>query len=227
MALFCLKVWGDYACYTRPEMKVERVSYEVITPSAARAIFESIFWKPPICWQIEKIEVLKPIQWLTVRRNEVSDVVPAGAVKSAMKSGKSGNSGPLGLFVEEKRQQRASLILKDVAYRLHARMVVNPHLLEGEDTPGKYYAMFERRAKAGQVFHRPYLGCREFAADYTWVDLASTHLEPPIAESRDLSWMLYDLDYTNPQAPHPMFFQAKIENGVIAVPAQNSEEVRG
>lgn len=233
MTTFCIKVWGDYACYSRPEMKVERVSYPVITPSAARAIFESVFWKPPVFWQIEKIEVLKPIQWLSVRRNEVSDVVPAGAVKSAMKSikneknAKSGNAGPLALYVEDRRQQRASLILKDVAYRLHARMLIQPELLGEDETPAKYYAMFERRAKAGQVFHRPYLGCREFAAHYAWVDPADETQEPPIAESRDLSWMLYDLDYSSPQSPSPLFFQARMDNGVIAVPNRNSEEVRG
>jgi CRISPR-associated protein Cas5d len=227
MTLFCLKVWGDYACYTRPEMKVERVSYDVITPSAARAVFESIFWKPPVRWQIEKIEVLEPIQWLSVRRNEVSDVVPAGAVKSAMKRGKSGATGPLALYVEDHRQQRASLILKEVAYRLHARMVINPELLGADENPGKYYAMFERRAKAGQVFHRPYLGCREFAANYSWVDLAAENQEPALQESRDLNWMLYDLDYANPQSPQPLFFQAQMDNGVIMVPNRNSEAVRG
>jgi CRISPR-associated protein Cas5d len=199
----------------------------VITPSAARAIFESVFWKPPVAWQIKKIEVLKPIQWLTVRRNEVSDVLPVGAIKSAIKSGKSNSSGPLALYVEEKRQQRASLVLKDVAYRLYAQMNINLALLEENDTPGKYYAMFERRAKAGQTFHRPYLGCREFAANYSWVDMNQKDLEPAISKSQDLSWMLYDLDYTNPQSPQPLFYQAKMDNGVIVVPARNSEEVRG
>lgn len=223
MTVFCLKVWGDYACYTRPEMKVERVSYDVITPSAARAVFESVFWKPPIRWQIEKIEVLKPIQWLTVRRNEVSDVIPSGAVRSAIKN----SSGKLGLYIEEKRQQRASLILKEVAYRVHARMVLNPQMMGEDETPGKYYAMFERRAKAGQVFHRPYLGCREFAANVAWVDQASANQEPSISESRDLNWMLYDLDYTNPESPQPLFFQAQMENGVIKVPNRSSQEVRG
>jgi CRISPR-associated protein Cas5d len=223
MTKFCLEIAGDYACFTRPEMKVERVSYEVMTPSCARAIFEAIFWKPPVDWQIEKIDVLNPLEWLTVRRNEVSDVVPAGAVKSAMKSG----SGNLGLYIEEKRQQRASLILKDVKYRVHARMNLLPEHMPLDDTPGKYYAMFERRAKAGQTFHQPYFGCREFAAHFKWVDPADDSLAAPISENRDLNWMLYDMDYANPASPQPLFFKAVMTNGTIHVPMRHSEEVRG
>ncbi|MGB3916840.1 MAG: type I-C CRISPR-associated protein Cas5c, partial [Thiothrix litoralis] len=152
MQTFCLEVSGDFACFTRPEMKVERVSYDVITPSAARAVFEAIFWKPAIRWHIRRIEVLKPIRWINLRRNEVSGVVPAGAVKSAMKQGK----GNLGMYVEEDRQQRAGLFLRDVRYRLHAEFEMlnnNP-----ENNPLKFAEMFKRRASKGQCFNQPYLG---------------------------------------------------------------------
>jgi CRISPR-associated protein Cas5d len=223
MSQFCLRVGGEFACFTRPEMKVERVSYDVITPSAARAIFEAIFWKPPVAWEITKIEVLKPIQSFNVRRNEVSEVISTGTAKSAMKQG----SGKLGLYIEDYRQQRAALILKDVAYRLHARLAIRQELLPEGETVGKYYAMFERRAKNGQVFHRPYLGCREFAAQVAWSTPDDMAKEPPIDESRELGWMLYDLDYTEPLNPKPLFYKPQLERGVIHVPSRHSEEVRG
>ena len=166
---FCLEVKGDYACFTRPEMKVERVSYDVITPSAARAIFEAIFWKPAIRWRIRKIEVLNPFTWVSVRRNEVGMVA-------------SERSG--GIFIEDARQQRAALFLRDVAYRLHAELefipfaerstvirpvpqaLQDPYEVEEfrkDENPGKYYGIFERRARKGQCFNQPYLGCREFS----------------------------------------------------------------
>ena len=203
---FCLEVEGPYACFTRPEMKVERVSYDVITPSSARSIFDAILWKPAICWQVKRIEVLAPIRWVSVRRNEV---------------GKTASPRSNGIFVEDDRQQRAGLFLRDVKYRLHAEFVfippekrgkvLNPvpdYLLDLEEaeeyrkpearkdeTEAKYAAMFERRAKKGQCFNQPYLGCREFSAAFR---LADPQAEPakPIPETRDLGWMLYDLDYT-------------------------------
>lgn len=230
---FCLEVSGPYACFTRPEMKVERVSYDVITPSAARAVFDAILWKPAIYWCVKRIEVLRPIKWISVRRNEV------GAVASPRKAG---------IFVEDERQQRAGLFLRDVRYRLFAEFdfippemrgkVHNPvpeylHDLEElsivrqDEKPAKYAAMFERRAKKGQCFHQPYLGCREFAAKFRLVD---SQAEPaiPIPETRDLGWMLYDLDYKDTADPKPLFFRAKVESGVITVPDRhNREEVRG
>ncbi len=190
MNSFCLEVSGDFACFTRPEMKVERVSYDVITPSAARAIFEAILWKPAIRWHIRKIEVLKPIRWINLRRNEVSGVVPAGAVKSAMKQGK----GNLGMYVEEDRQQRAGLFLRDVRYRLHAEFEMldnNP-----ENNPVKFAEMFKRRASKGQCFNQPYLGTREFSCDFRLVE-AETVLAQPLAETRELGWMLYDMDFAD------------------------------
>ncbi len=232
---FCLEVSGPYACFTRPEMKVERVSYDVITPSAARAIFEAILWKPAIRWHVRKIGVLAPIRWISVRRNEV---------------GKVASPQSAGIFIEDDRQQRAGLFLRDVKYRLHAAFefippdqrgkVTNPvpewlvDKAEAEaltqpdvrpdETEAKYAAMFERRAKKGQCFHQPYLGCREFAAAFRLVD---PRAEPatPIAETRDLGWMLYDLDYANAANIKPEFFRAVMENGVIDTD-RNAVEVR-
>lgn len=227
---FCLEVSGPYACFTRPEMKVERVSYDVITPSAARAIYDAILWKPAIRWQIKRIEVLAPIRWISVRRNEVGKVATP---RSA------------GIFIEDDRQQRAGLLLRDVKYRLFAEFefiaperrgkVSNPvpewlvdpvEVAEAraDETEAKYAAMFERRAKRGQCFHHPYLGCREFAADVRPVD---TRAEPatPIPETRDLGWMLYDLDFTGTE-PKPEFFRAEMRNGVI-ITDRKHVEVRG
>lgn len=233
---FCLEVSGDYACFTRPEMKVERVSYDVMTPSAARAVFDAILWKPAIYWQVKKIEIFAPIRWISVRRNEVSKV-------ASLKSN--------GIFIEVDRQQRAGLFLRDVKYRLHAEFVFIPPEKRGsvinpvpewlidkdeindlkksdvrkDETEAKYAAMFERRARKGQHFHHPYLGCREFAAKVSLVDPANAP-ETPIPETRDLGWMLYDLDYSDPKDIKPMFFRARIENGVIFVPPPDSKEVR-
>lgn len=235
---FCLEVDGPYACFTRPEMKVERVSYDVITPSAARAIFEAILWKPAIIWRMKRIEVLAPIRWISVRRNEV---------------GKVASPRSEGIFIEDDRQQRAGLFLRDVKYRLHAQFdfippekrsrTINPvpdYLIDEEEavelqkadikpdeTEAKYAAMFERRAKKGQHFHQPYLGCREFAAQVRLVE-PRTESAVPIGETRDLGWMLYDLDYANPTDPKPLFFRPELKNGVITIPDRNNaEEVRG
>jgi CRISPR-associated protein Cas5d len=218
----CLKVWGDFACFTRPEMKVERVSYDVITPSAARAVFEAILWKPEIRWTVTKIEVLRPIRWISVRRNEV------GSIASETTAKQSG-----GLYIEDHRQQRAGLFLRDVAYRLHARFDVvdgSKHIhrypeLRGRfpsepehdqpDNPAKYLAMFQRRARKGQCFNQPYLGCREFSAHFELVEepQAAAVNEPPIPHSQDFGWMLHDIDFANGMKPG--FFRAQMKNGVI------------
>ena len=216
---FCLEVRGDFACFTRPEMKVERVSYDVITPSAARAIFEAVLWKPAMRWQVRRIEVLAPIRWINLRRNEVAGVISTRNVTSAMRTG----SGDLGLCIEDERQQRAGLFLRDVAYRLHAALVLHPDAPPAEPLI-KYEEMFARRASKGQCVNQPYLGCREFAAAFRLVtDLSA---EPqPIAESRDLGFMLHDLDFTDPTDPQPRFFRARITEGVIDVPELNGTEV--
>jgi CRISPR-associated protein Cas5d len=218
---YCLELSGDFACFTRPEMKVERVSYDVITPSAARACFEAILWKPAIRWHIRQIDVLKPINWINLRRNEVGSVISTRNVEAAMKGG----SAILGLNIEDERQQRAGLFLRDVAYRVHADL----EFLTGRDTnanANKYYEMFDRRASRGQCVNQPYLGCREFAAYFRLVTDIAT--EPPaIAETRELGFMLQDLDFNKPSDPTPRFFRAQLKNGVVMVPAWDSEEVRG
>ncbi len=194
---FCLEVSGPYACFTRPEMKVERVSYDVITPSAARAIFDAILWKPAIRWRVQRIEVLAPIRWVSVRRNEV------GKVASPRSDG---------IFIEDDRQQRAGLFLRDVKYRLHAEFAMTDKA-GPDDSEAKFAEMFRRRASAGQCFNQPYLGCREFSAAFRLVDPVA---EPatPIPDTRDLGWMLYDLDFTGKE-PQPQFFRAQLEQGVI------------
>jgi len=218
---FCLEVSGEFACFTRPEMKVERVSYDVITPSAARAIFEAILWKPAIEWQVTQIDVLSPIKWMNLRRNEVESIVSARTAKTAMKEG----YGHLGIYVDEQRQQRASLLLKDVRYRIYAQFSMT-NKAGAEDSAAKFADMFRRRAEKGQCFNQPYLGCREFTCDFTLVN-EDTDSITPIAETRDLGFMLYDLDYSNPSAPNPLFFRAQMESGIITVPSRNSQEVRG
>ena len=221
MKNYCLEVSGDFACFTRPEMKVERVSYDIITPSAARAVFEAILWKPAIRWRVRKIEVLKPIRWISLRRNEVGAVVPVGSVKTAMNKG----AGDLALYVEDERQQRAGLFLRDVAYRVHADLDVQADA-GANNPPAKFWEMFERRAAKGQCVNQPYLGCREFACAFRLIDDASN--EPPaIAETRDLGWMLHDLDFTDAVDPKPRFFRAGLKGGVLAVPDAESPEVRG
>lgn len=224
---FCLEVSGPFACFTRPEMKVERVSYDVMTPSAARAVFEAVLWKPAIRWRVHRIEVLKPIRWINLRRNEVSAVVSTRNVQQAMTAG----SGALGLYIEDERQQRAGYFLRDVAYRIHAELSLAPARAGGEPLM-KYTEMFARRASKGQCVNQPYLGCREFAADFRLVDAdanaAAPGTEPPappINDTRELGWMLHDLDFTNPADPQPRFFNAKMVSGVIEVPP--FEEARG
>jgi CRISPR-associated protein Cas5d len=234
MNSYCLEISGDYACFTRPEMKVERVSYDVMTPSAARAVFEAILWKPLIRWQVRRIEVLRPIRWMSLRRNELSGVLSEAKVKSAMNAG----WGELAQYIEEERQQRAGLFLRDVAYRVHADLEVKPEA--GPDNPPiKYREMFKRRAGKGQCVNQPYLGCREFAARFRliedpaaepadWPDLDEwSRAELGFGQARELGYMLYDLDFTDPADPKPLFFRAKLENGVVAVPDSDSEEVRG
>jgi CRISPR-associated protein Cas5d len=205
---FRLKVSGENACFTRPEMKVERVSYEVMTPSAARGILEAILWKPAIKWSILQIDVLNPIKWESVRRNEVGMVVPAGSVKTAMKRG----TGDLGLYVEEQRQQRAGLFLRDVAYVIHAEFEMTEQA-GAEDSVTKFEQMFIRRASQGQCFHRPYFGCREFPVDFEFIPKETENL-PTIGITKDLGWMLYDLNYSG-EEPMPQFFHAQMTAGKI------------
>lgn len=241
---WCLEVWGDYACFTRPEMKVERVSYDVITPSAARAIFESILWKPNIKWNITRVEVLNPVKWTSVRRNEVGQLATSPTAKQM--AGETPLS--MGIYIEKARQQKAGLFLKDVRYRLHGYFDFLPGrnnhnnpseknqnqsgsapsntALLKDEKPAKYAAMFERRAKKGQCFHRPYLGCREFACNFKLLEAESKKTEP-IKESLDLGFMLYDMDFSkNPCNPQPLFFRAIMTEGTINTDRREIE-VRG
>lgn len=215
----CLRVWGDAACFTRPEMKVERVSYDVMTPSAARGVLEAVLWKPAIRWEVMRIDVLKPIRWTSVRRNEVSAVASARLAAQAMKAGR----GRLGMYVEDVRRQRAGLLLKDVDYLVHARFQLTGRA-GPDETAQKFAEMFRRRAQKGQCFNQPYLGCREFSCAFAWVDPAGP-LPEPIAESRDLGWMLHDLDFSGDE-PTPRFFKAALADGSVHVPAWDSAEVK-
>jgi CRISPR-associated protein Cas5d len=221
---FCLEISGDFACFTRPEMKVERVSYEIITPSAVRAVFESILWKPAIRWQPERIEVLAPIRWTTIRRNEVGSKLSAANVKSTMQR----VAGVVALYVEEERQQRASLLLRDVRYRITASFSMTGRAGAEENTQ-KFAEMFVRRAEKGQCINQPYLGCREFACDFRLVELGEEAATIPVElrEERDLGWMLYDLDFRDAASPQPRFFQAHMQDGVVNIPSWDSAEVRG
>jgi len=252
-----LRVWGPLACFTRPEMKAERVSYDVLTPSAARGILEAIYWKPQIRWVIDRIHVLRPIRFTSLRRNEVGSRVPVKGAAGALAAMESG-AGRLGLYVEEDRQQRASLLLRDVEYVIEAHFDVLDATEAGgkglspSQAAAKHLDQFNRRARSGQCFQRPCLGCREFACDFALIEtpaelksLASTTGgagEPfygTDAATRDLGFMLHDLEYV-PDAEGAIieggtgrrvsasarFFRANMVRGVIDVPALRSPEVR-
>ena len=225
MKRYCLELTGDFACFTRPEMKVERVSYDVMTPSAARACFEAILWKPAIRWHIRRIEVLKPIRWINLRRNEVASVVSTRNVETAMKNG----TGILGLNIEDDRQQRAGLFLRDVAYRVHADL---EFLTEHDSSAhaNKYFEMFERRASRGQCVNQPYLGCREFPSYFRLIEPGEPP-ESPFPLDQDLGWILYDVfDLSRPGTPHDSpdvsLFCAVVRKGVLDVPEYESPKVR-
>jgi CRISPR-associated protein Cas5d len=213
-----IRCWGELACFTRPEMKVERVSYDVITPSAARGIIEAIYWKPEIDWIIDKLRVLRPICFTSMRRNEVGTKINANAAATVMRAG----SGDLGLFIEVERQQRAALLLRDVAYVIEAHF----EIISGEQNEAKHLDSFNRRARSGQCFSRPYLGCREFPADFELIENeeAIPPCDPSLMGTRDLGWMLHDIDFTRDRQPR--FFHAVMSDGIITVPPFNSTEVR-
>lgn len=210
-----LRVWGDYACFTRPEMKVERVSYDVITPSAARGILEAIYWKPSIVWVVDRLHVLNPIKFDNIRRNELASKLALGTVRKAMNDG----SSAVQVFIEDDRQQRAALVLRDVAYVIEAHFAFT----SGEDNnPVKHKEMFERRAAKGQCFHHPYFGCREFPVHF---DLVEEVVPPSVHKGeKDLGWMLHDVDFGNNMEAR--FFRALMRDGIIDVPPFNGEEVK-
>ncbi len=227
-----LEISGDYALFSRPEMKVERVSYDVITPSAARGVLEAIYWKPQIRWVIDRIHVLNPIRFTNVRRNEISTKIPikgAAGVNAAMKSG----SGSLGIAVDEHRQQRASLLLIDVRYVIEAHFEIldsrferDGPKLSAKDNAGKHLDMFNRRARSGQFFHQPYLGCREFPAQFELIEDGSAIPEPheSLRGERDLGFLLHDIEFDQDRrtkkvkSTTPHFFRAIMRDGVIDIP---------
>jgi len=214
-----LHVWGERACFTRPEMKVERVSYDVMTPSAARGVLEAIYWKPAIRWLVDRIHVLRPIRFQSFRRNEVGAVASGRLAKSAMERG---DVNGLGLVVEENRQQRATLLLADVAYVIEAHFELTPRA-GTDDQPAKHAAMFERRAEKGQCFHRPCLGAREFPADFALLAEGAPlppNTLPDADRGRDLGWMLHDIDFNaDGTAKRSNFFRARLTDGVLDVRA--------
>jgi CRISPR-associated protein Cas5d len=209
-----LKVWGDYACFTRPEMKVERVSYDVMTPSAARGILEAIYWKPAISWVIDRIHVLNPIRFDNIRRNELSGKIPIRNVTTAMKDGCS----PVEVFIEEDRQQRAALVLRDVAYVIEAHFEFSG---AEDNNPAKHKEIFDRRASKGQHFHQPYLGCREFPAHFE----PAEDMPPSFHKGeKDLGWMLRDIDFE--KGMEAKFFRPIMHNGTIDVTPWGGKEVK-
>lgn len=203
-----LRVWGDYALFTRPEMKVERVSYEVMTPSAARGILEAILWKPAIKWNILQIDVLNPIKWESVRRNEVGKK----ATKPSAAAMRGEEVSPLGLYIEKERQQRAGLFLRDVSYVIHFEFEMTKKA-GSDDSVAKFTEMFIRRASKGACFHRPYFGCREFPVDFEFIPKEADEL-PTLGKTKDLGWMLYDMDYSGSDIM-PKFFHAEMNDGII------------
>ncbi|WP_334193999.1 type I-C CRISPR-associated protein Cas5c [Pararhodobacter sp.] len=225
-----LLVWGQHALFTRPELKVERVSYDVMTPSAARGILEAIHWKPSIRWVIDRIHVLEPIRFQSIRRNEVGHKAPAGTIKSAMKRG---DLGGVQLLVDEDRQQRASTVLVAPRYVLEAHFILTPRA-DASDSEGKHLDVFNRRAARGQCFHQPCLGTREFAAHFELIAPdAPLPARNPQAETsdlgfgapRDLGYMLWDIDHAAPGRPS-LLFRATLRDGVMEVPPPGSPEVK-
>jgi CRISPR-associated protein Cas5d len=203
-----LKVWGDYACFTRPEMKVERVSYDVMTPSAARGILEAIYWKPAIVWEIDRIHVMKQVRFDNIRRNEVLGKIPLAPVKSAFQ----GKEAVLFKDPNDERVQRASLVLRDVCYYIEAHF--NPTGKGSlEDTVEKHYNVALRRMRKGQCFHHPYFGCREFPVQFEFVE--GEIPQSTLTGKKDLGLMLWDIDFAKDMTP--VFFRAEMNDGVIDV----------
>jgi CRISPR-associated protein Cas5d len=238
-----IHISGEFACFTRPEMKAERVSYDVITPSAARGVLEAIYWKPQIRWVIDRIQVLSPIRFTNIRRNEVAH--KASAPTAAAMRGEA--VAQMGVLIEEARQQRASTLLRDVTYVVEAHFEIlvrrfergGPELPE-KDCEGKHLDMFNRRARAGQCFHQPYLGCREFPARFTLIEDEGAIPEstlPLEQQNRPLGWMLHDIAFQPSSKKEkesfltgrgkwvraePRFFNAELKNGIIEIPPFNT-----
>lgn len=214
-----VEVWGDYALFSRPEMKVERVSYDVMTPSAARGLLESIYWHPGMKWKVDRIRVCAPIRFTNIRRNEVKDIVSASKARTVMERG-----GEMYLATPDSIQQRAAMVLRDVHYVIDAHFDMTMRA-SVTDNPGKFQDIMRRRVEKGQFYHQPCFGVREFPAHFR----PCTEL-PPCPEElkgeKDLGWMLLDLDYSDKENITPRFFRAVLKDGVLDVPPMHSEEAR-
>ena len=212
-----VEVWGDYACFSRPELKTERMSYDVMTPSAARGLLEAIYWHPGLRWVIDRIYVMQPIRFTGIRRNEVKSKISADNVRSAMSGGKQ----EVYLCTSEDIQQRAATVLQDVRYVIEAHFVMTDQAAPS-DNAGKFCDIMRRRLGKGQCYHQPCFGVREFPAQFR---LWPGGEIPTTGETRDMGLMLYDMDYSDLRNITPMFFRAALENGVLNVPAPESPEV--
>lgn len=214
-----VEVWGDYALFSRPEMKTERVSYDVMTPSAARGLLEAVMWHPGMKWVVDRIHVCAPIRLTNIRRNEVKDTVNARNAKAVMERG-----GELYLATPSSIQQRAAMVLRDVHYVIDAHFDMTMRA-SPTDNPGKFQEMTQRRLEKGQFYHQPCFGVREFPASFKLCESP-----PPCPEElkgeRDLGWMLLDLDYSDPANITPHFFRAVLHDGILEVPPMHSKEAR-
>lgn len=213
-----MRVWGDYALFSRPEMKVERCSYDVMPPSAARGILEAIYWHPGLRWVVDKIYVRKPIQFTSIRRNELKNKILASNVLSVME----GADKPLYLCGKDEIVQRASILLRDVEYVIEAHFEMTEKANE-TDNSGKFKDIIMRRLRRGQCYHTPYFGCREFPVNFELYERDEVATDYALGE-RDLGYMLYDFDYSDPEDIRPMFFRAILKNGVLDL--QDCEVVR-
>ncbi len=216
-----LEVWGEFACFSRPEMKVERVSYDMMTPSAARGLLEAIYWHPGLRYVIDRIQVCAPIRTMNLRRNEVEATISARTARTVMERGR----GELYLATPEKIQQRAALLLRDVRYVIDAHFNITDKAAPG-DNPGKFQDILKRRISRGQFYPQPCFGCREFPAQFK-----QCAERPPCPEElrgeRDLGYMLWDMDYSDPENIAPLFFRARLVDGMLTVPTRDSGEVMG
>nr|WP_207744217.1 type I-C CRISPR-associated protein Cas5c [Blautia sp. 1001283B150304_161114_C9] len=203
-----VKVWGEYALFSRPEMKVERCSYDVITPSAARGILEAIYWHPGMKWVIDKIYVQKPVQFTSIRRNEVKSKISSNNVLPVY----NGADKPLYISTKSDIVQRASLLLRDVSYVIEAHFEMTEKAVES-DNPGKFKDIIMRRLKRGECYHTPYFGCREFPANFCLCE--DDKIETAYSGEKDLGFMLYDMDFSDLDNIQPMFFRALMKDGVI------------
>ena len=216
-----LEVWGANALFSRPELKAERVSYDVMTPSAARGLLEAIYWHPGMRWVIDRIHVCAPIRFMNLRRNEVRSKISARSVRTVMERGE----GELYLAASEDAVQRTSLVLTDVRYVIEAHFDLTDRAAPG-DNPGKFQDIIRRRIQKGQFYHQPYFGCREFPARFKPCEQIPA-CPPELEGVHDLGYMLYDMDYADPEQIRPLFFRATLRDGVMDVPERRSGEVRG